>query len=554
MTYDLKTARLPRLGTAALRAVVALTENPIVGPALIRKLKKDGGISGIRDLHVDEPPTLMPLLASGDRRMPPLSPAVSTTIPGFHFPGIDDYHAAYRSGRVTPLDVAERFLTQRAESEKGPKPLRAFIAVDRENVLAQAKASTERWRAAAPLGLFDGVPAAIKDEMDVAGYGTTLGTKFLGRTPASEDCTVAARLRAAGALLVGKANMHEIGINVTGLNPHHGCTRNPYNDSYHTGASSSGPATAVASGLAPIGIGADGGGSIRIPSALTGLVGLKATFGRISEFGAAPLCWSLAYIGPMTTSVRDCALTYELVAGPDPRDHHSLGHPDVAIDAEMPGSLEGLRLGVYWPWFRHATPEVVQRCETLLNALANRGARIVEVDIPELNAQRVAHIVTITSEMAAAMDRYYAAHRLDFGLDVRVNMKLARSWMSDEYVTAQRIRTRAIAIWSKALAKVDAIITPTTGQAAPKINEAALPAGESDLTTSLEIMRYAVNSNLTGHPAITMPAGYDANGLPIGLQAIGHPWQEQLLLRIAGAAEQIVERLAPRRWYPLLDQ
>jgi Asp-tRNA(Asn)/Glu-tRNA(Gln) amidotransferase A subunit family amidase len=555
MTYDLKTARLPKLGTAALRAVVALAENPVVGPALISKLKKDGGISGIRDLHVDEPPTLMPMHAAGNRPVPALVPASEPpgAAPGFRFPGIDDFHAAYRSGRVTPLDIAERFLAQRAESESGSKPLRAFIAVNRENLLAQAAASTARWRSGAPLGLFDGVPAAIKDEMDVAGYGTTTGTKFLGRTPATEDCTVAARLRAAGALLVGKANMHEIGINVTGLNPHHGCTRNPYNDAYHTGASSSGPATAVASGLTPIGIGADGGGSIRIPSALTGLVGLKATFGRVSEFGAAPLCWSLAYIGPMTTSVRDCALTYELIAGSDARDHHSLGHPDVTIDAEMPGSLEGLRLGVYWPWFRHATPEVVQQCEKLLNALANRGARIVEVDIPELNAQRVAHIVTITSEMAAAMDRYYAAHRLDFGLDVRVNMKVARSWMSDEYVTAQRIRTRAIAIWTKALANVDAIITPTTGRAAPKINEAALPDGESDLTTSLEIMRYAVNSNLTGHPAISMPAGYDAAGLPIGLQAIGHPWQEQLLLRIAGAAEQIVERKAPRRWYPLLD-
>ena len=288
MTYDLTTARLPKLGTAALRAVVALTENPIVGPSLISKLKQDGGISGLRDLRIDEPPTLMPLHERGDRPMPPFAPAAPSANPGFHFPGIDDYHAAYRSGQVTPLDVAERFLAQRAESEKGPKPLRAFIAVHREDVLAQAKASTERWRAGTPLGLFDGVPAAIKDEMDVAGYGTTVGTKFLGRTPAREDCTVAARLRAAGALLVGKANMHEIGINVTGLNPHHGCTRNPYNDTYHTGASSSGPATVVSSGLAPIGIGADGGGSIRIPAALTGLVGLKATFGRISEFGAAP--------------------------------------------------------------------------------------------------------------------------------------------------------------------------------------------------------------------------------------------------------------------------
>jgi Asp-tRNA(Asn)/Glu-tRNA(Gln) amidotransferase A subunit family amidase len=554
VTYDLTTATLPKLGTGGLRAVVALAENSLVGPALISKLKKDGGIDGIRKLRVDEAPTLMPMHASTERAIPALDPSAAPHAPGFRFPGIDDYHEAYRSGRVTPLDVAESFLAQQAKSDSDPRPLRAFIAVHRDDVLAQAKASTGRWRSGKPLGLFDGVPAAVKDEMDVAGYGTTVGTKFLGRTPATEDCTVAARLRAAGALLVGKANMHEIGINVTGLNPHHGCTRNPYNDAYHTGASSSGPATAVASGLTPIGIGADGGGSVRIPSALTGLVGLKATFGRISEFGAAPLCWSLAYIGPMTTSVRDCALTYALIAGPDPRDHNSLGHPDAGVDAAMPASLRGVRLGVYWPWFRHATREVVEKCEALLRALVDRGATLVEIDIPELNAQRVAHIVTITSEMAASMDRYYAKHREDFGLDVRVNMTVARSWHGDEYVTAQRIRTRAMAIWASALSGVDAIITPSTGQAAPKINEAALPYGESDLTTSLEIMRFAPPLNLTGHPAISMPAGYDANGLPIGLQAIGHPWQERLLLRIAGAAEQIVQRQAPTRWYPVLNR
>ena len=553
MTYDLKAATLPKLGTTALRAVVRLVENGVVGPPLIERLKKDGGLSRIRELAPDEPPTLLPHHAADQRAVPPLIHAPAThEPPGFRFPGIDDYHEAYRRGDLSPEQVAERFIAQRGESERGPRPLRAFIAVRQDDLLAQARASAERWRSGKPLGVFDGVPVAIKDEVDVAGYGTTAGTSFLGREPATADCTVAARLRAAGALLVGKANMHEIGINVTGLNPHHGCTRNPYNDAFHTGASSSGSGTAVAAGLVPVAIGADGGGSIRIPGALCGVVGIKPTFGRVSEHGASPLCWSLAYLGPMAASVRDCSRTFELVAGADPHDTNSLGHPPVGLDESVPGSLAGVRLGVYWPWFRHATPEMVERCEWLVRSLVERGATLHEVEIPELDAQRVAHIVTITSEMSAAMAPHYAKHRTDFGLDTRVNLAIARSWTAAEYVTAQRLRTRAMAIWARAFGSVDAIVTPSTGQTAPRINEAALPLGESDLSMSLQVMRFAPWSNLTGHPAITMPAGYDSNGLPIGLQAIGRPWGEQMLFRIAAMAELLVERRMPTRWYPSL--
>ena len=554
MAYDLSDRTFPRLGTGALRLVAALAEMPILGPLLVAKLKRDGGITAIRHTFPDESPTLFPHHAADPRPVPALVLATTpTATPGFHYPGLDDFHAAFRAGRVTPVDVAERFLAQQAASDEGARPLRAYIAVRRDDVLAQAHASAERWRAGAPLGLFDGVPVAIKDEMDVAGYPTTVGTRFIGGAPAHEDCAAAARLRAAGAVITRKTNMHEIGINVTGLNPHHGTTRNPYHDGYHTGASSSGSATAVAAGLVPVAIGCDGGGSVRIPAALCGQVGLKPTFGRVSEFGVYPLCWSLAYVGPIATSAADCARTYAVIAGADPRDPHSLGHPDVALDHAAPGSLAGVRLGVYWPWFRDAEPEVVARCETLLRHLVNCGATLVEVDIPELESQRIAHIITISSEMASSMMRHLPRHQRDFGLDVRVNIAVAQSWLAEEYVAAQRIRTRAMALWANALADVDAVITSATGQTAPPINEAALPDGESDLTTTVRIMRFAFESNLTGHPSITMPAGYDAAGLPVGLQATGRPWGEALLFRLAAVAEQCVERRGPQRYYPLLD-
>ncbi len=554
MTYDLKSVSLPKLGTRALRILANLVENPITSGPLIQKVRRDAGIDRIKQNSSEEAPTYLPILDADDRAIPPLVPAASPrAAPGFHFPGVDDFERAYREARVDPEQIAERFLERREQSERDVPALRAFISVSRDDVMFQARASAARWRAGRPLGAFDGVPVAVKDEMDQAGHGTTAGTKFLGGTRATFDSTVVARLRAAGALLVGKANMHELGINVTGLNPHHGTTRNPYDDRYHTGGSSSGPATIVASGLAPVAIGADGGGSIRMPSALCSIVGLKATFGRVSEHGSVQLCWSVAHFGPMATSVRDCALAYELIAGPDPLDLNTLGHPAVELDSAAPADLSGVTLGVYWPWFRHATTDVVERCEALLRSLVERGATLREIEIPELDLTRVAHLVTITGEMAAAMQPHYARHQKDFSLDSRVNLAIARSFLGSEYVIAQRIRTRSIATFQRALSHVDAIITPATGQTAPRVNEASQPLGESDLSTTTEIMRFAFPSNFTGHPAISFPAGYDSNGLPVGMQAIGRPWGERMLFRIAAAAEQIVERRAPKRWYPLLE-
>ena len=432
--------------------VAALLESPLTAPLLLARLKSDAGLSRIRTDDVEEPPTFFPELPPDERPVPPLARATAPAVPpGFRFPGMDDFTRAYREGGSTPERVAERFVEQRERSERDAPALKAFIAVDRDDLMAQARASTARWRSGAALGPFDGVPVAIKDEIDQAGYPTTVGTSFLGSLRAEHDASVVARLRAAGALLVGKANMHELGINVTGLNPHHGTTRNPYDDRFHTGGSSSGPATVVASGLAPVAIGADGGGSIRMPAALCSLVGLKATFGRVSERGAFPLCWSVAHIGPIATSVRDCARTYELIAGPDPLDPLSLAHPAVEVDDAPAADLRGVTLGVYWPWFRHAAPEVVQRCESLVRSLVERGAVLREVEIPELDMTRVAHVVTITGEMAAAMMPHDRDHRHDFGLDARVNLATARSSTAAEYVSAQRIRTRAIAAFERAL-------------------------------------------------------------------------------------------------------
>ncbi len=558
--YDLESTELPYLAGLPLRLFVALLEGPLRG-LLTPTLLANAGITRLREQQIDEPPTLYPMHFEGA----PVSEAGSVPPaelpgppglpgPGFRFATVHDYARAYREGKTTPDEVARKALEAIEASNSGDPPLRAIIAVEREDVLRQAAAATQRIQEGRALSVFDGVPVAVKDEVDMAPYPTTVGTAFLGRSPAAEDSTVVARMRAAGALLIGKANMHEIGIGVTGLNPHHGTTRNPYNPGHYTGGSSSGPGAAVASGLCPVAIGADGGGSIRIPSSFCGLVGLKSTFGRVSEFGAAPLCWSVAHLGPLAATATDAALAFGVLAGPDPRDHHSLHQPSPTLAGWDDVDLRDLTLGVYWPWFRHASADVVSACEALLGELESHGATVREIAIPDLEIGRVAHVITIAGEMTQAMARYDAEHRSEHGLDVRINLALAREFTARDYIQAQRARTRMMANFGHALEQVDVIITPTTGLPAPAIPPAALPHGDSDLSTLIEIMRFTTFANFTGLPAITFPAGYNEAGLPIGMQAMGRAWQEQTLLRLALVAEQIVERRAPQVYYELLAE
>jgi Asp-tRNA(Asn)/Glu-tRNA(Gln) amidotransferase A subunit family amidase len=556
--YDLESIKLPYLSGKSLRLMVAAMEGPsrsLLTPNLLRS----SGITAFRQLEFDEEPTFHPITYTGTltteaAQMPetelPAAPAGAGS--GFHFPSVYDYARAYREGRTDPVAVAERVLDAIAASDAADPPLRAMIAVDREDVLRQARDTAERIRRGEARSVLDGVPVAVKDELDMIPYPTKVGTTFLGTSPATQDATAVARVRAAGALLIGKANMHEIGIGVTGFNPHYGTPRNPYDSAHYTGGSSSGPATAVAAGLCPVAIGADGGGSIRVPAAFCGVVGLKATHGRMSEFGAAPLDWSVAHVGPLAATATDAALAYGLMAGPDPQDPLSRHQPPPTLAGWDDLDLNGLTLGIFWPWFRHASEEVVAACESLLAGFQERGAQVREIALPDLEAGRGAHVITIASEMNAALESHYQAHHKEYGLDVRLNLALSRAFTARDYIRAQQARTRLIRNFETALANVDLIITPSTGIVAPAIPPAALKDGDSDLTTLTEIMRFATPANMTGLPAISFPAGYTDAGLPIGMQAMGRAWEEPTLLRLALVAEQMVERRRPRVWFDLL--
>ncbi len=568
MSYDLKDVKMPVLTGRALRAFTAALDNRLTGPSLVKKLMADAGVPRLAELKDLPDPLFLPLApapepaaATGEekprlssrlvaifRREPAAKTAVAEPPAGpAPFRNVTDFTSAYKSGRTSPTEVAERFLA--AYAKLNPQ-IHAFIAVNPDDVRRQAAAATERWKSGKPLGPLDGVPVAIKDELDVAGYPTTVGTAFL-KDLAAEDATTVARLRAAGALIVGKANMHELGVNPTGYNPHHGHAKNPYDPARDTGGSSSGPAAAVASGLVPLALGADAGGSIRVPSSLTGVYGLKATYGGVSEHGAYPVCWSVAHVGPLGASVYDVALAHRLIAGPDPADPHTASAPVPEEPNWNRQDLSGLKVGIWPAWFDHAEPGVVEVARAALKQMQEAGAEIVEFELPGLDDARIAHAVTVLAEMGRSFQRTQE-HWRELAPATRINLKIGQSASATDYVAAQQVRARMVAALDELLGRVDLIATPTTAIPAPLIPKAAESDGISDLGTVTKLMRFIFLTNLTGHPSLSLPAGYTAEGLPVGLQLSGRAWGERTLLEAAWVLERASERRRPEVFVDLL--
>lgn len=576
MAYDLMHPKAPRLSGALLEAVAALLERPTVGKPAAKSLLKAAGIDHFRHVHVPEPPRMHPLSATGGvtaGREPSeleLAEALATGAGGgFQFPTLRTYAEAYRDGSVTPTQVAERVIQTLMEQDRGDPPLYLFVRWNEGEIRKQAEESTRRYKEGNPRSILEGVPVPIKDELDVAGFPTSLGTSFLTTKRAEKDATVVTRLREAGAIILGKANMHEIGIGVTGLNPNYGTPINPYAPWRYPGGSSSGSAAAVALGLAPVAVGADGGGSIRVPSAFCGVAGLKPTYARVSSRGEGPLVWSVAQVGPIAASVADLAILYAAMAGPDERDPWTMEQPPLGLD-RLPPSVEGMRLGIYTPWFEDASDDILEVVRSAVERLIEAGAQVIEIDIPELENLRVAHLITIVTEQMASMERHYKDHRTDFGIETRANLALARRLTGSDYLKAQQIRERGLRQWRKIFASVDAVVTPTTAILPPKVPEDRLLSGVSDLHGLAEIMRYVTPANLLGFPAISVPAGFvtahsrhflhtqeekDHEGkvyseVPVGVQFIAPHWEEARLLRLGAAVEAAVERPQPRVYFP----
>ncbi len=553
MGYDLKSLNLPKLYGKMLAIFTSAVSSKTTRPLFIGSLIENGGIPKLRKMKFEEEPIYFPLVipakhASGP--MPTPEHALDkkrTSKEQMPYALIRDYAEAYRKGTLTPIEVAEQVIESIEKSGDTSPKMNAFSAFSTENIRKQAKISADLLKKKKPRSYLEGVPVAIKDEIDLVPYPTTVGTKFLGAQPAAKDAFVCSRLREAGALLVGKTNMHEIGIATNGENVHHGRIANPYDLKRDTGGSSSGSGAAVAAGIVPVAIGADGGGSIRVPASLCGVVGLKPTFGRVSEVGAAPLCWSVAHLGPLGASVEDVAMVYQIIAGPDPSEPLSQQQSPVTLEGWNKPDLKGVRIGVFSDWSNHASREIVEKNEQMIAEFEKAGAVVVKITIPELDAMRVAHAVTILSEMAACMQNY-PENWNDFAASTRLSLVLGQEMSSHDYIQAQRMRNRAMTTFAEIFRDVDVILTPTTALTAPVVPDIALSDGWSDLSTDTEMMRFVFPGNLLGNPAISFPVGYDSNGMPVGMQAIGRHWEENLLLRVAYNAEMRFTRKLPTHY------
>jgi aspartyl-tRNA(Asn)/glutamyl-tRNA(Gln) amidotransferase subunit A len=439
-----------------------------------------------------------------------------------------------RRGELT----AETLLDQHLQSIALQQPrLNCFVTLDEAGARAQAKASAARHNAGAPLSMLDGIPIALKDNIDVAGLPTSNGTAELRQ--ASDDAAVTARLRAAGAVLLGKLNMHECALGATTDNPHHGPTHNPWRHGHTPGGSSGGSGAAVAAGLVLAALGTDTLGSVRLPAAYCGIVGLKATMGLISTRGVVPLSDSLDHIGPLCLSVRDSLLLLSLLAGEDVGQAGSVAAPPGwSPEPKARDSLQGLRIGVLdQAWTADLREDVAAGFTQAEQVLQDLGANLVPVSLPDFppGALQRPALLVIEAEGTDALADPLRQTPNAFSDDLKSMLAYGRDAPAERLIEVRRLLDEAGSAVRETFDQVDLIASPTAPQTAFAFTD-PVPVNQASLT---------MLANISGCPAITLPSGIAPSGLPLALQLMARPFGEAELLGAAQILENTWGRLTP---------
>ncbi len=381
-----------------------------------------------------------------------------------------------------------------------------------------------------------GIPVAIKDVYETAGIRTTAGSKFLADNIPGEDAFVVRKLKAAGAVINGKTNMHEIALGMTNINPHYGACRNPWDNRCISGGSSGGSAVAVATGMCTIALGSDTGGSIRIPAALCGVVGLKPTYGRVSLRGVIPLSLNLDHAGPITRTVRDAALSLSIIAGYDPLDPGSLDFP---VDDFLGHIDEGVR---NWhvavaagKCIEASDGPVMAALDDAILIFKHLGAQVEKVEMDWLETAAKSNGQMTQADAAAFHRERLAEHPDWFGEDVRERLEMGRALTSTEYASARREQVDTRRRFETFFAKYDLLLLPTTPIPAPEIE------GTRSVEAARLLTRFAAPFNLAGLPALSIPCGFTNKGLPVGLQIIAGQRKEAKVLQAGNAFEQATD-------------
>jgi aspartyl-tRNA(Asn)/glutamyl-tRNA(Gln) amidotransferase subunit A len=463
---------------------------------------------------------------------------------------------AYRRGDLTPTAVAESYLT-RIDALDGR--VGAYLTVMREHALASARESERRWRAGSALGPLDGAPLALKDVLCTRGVRTTCASKMLEAFVPPYDATVVERLRAAGAVILGKTNLDEFAMGSSTEHSAFHPTRNPWDLARVPGGSSGGSAAAVAGGLAAGAFGSDTGGSIRQPAAFCGVVGMKPTYGRVSRYGLVALASSLDQIGPFAQDVEDAAVLLGAIAGHDRRDTTSIDEPVPDYVAELRRGVAGLTLGLPDEYFIDGMdPDVERAVRRAIEVLQGLGARVERVSLPTTRHSLAAYYVILPAEASSNLARYDGVkyglrvpgrdlvemesrtRAAGFGAEVKRRIMLGTYALSAGYYDAyygkaQSVRTLVRREFAAAFARVDLIVAPTTPNVAFKHGEK-----EDPLSMYLNDV-FTIPGNLSGIPGVSVPCGFSVAGLPIGLQILGRPLDEARVLRAAFAYEQATD-------------
>jgi aspartyl-tRNA(Asn)/glutamyl-tRNA(Gln) amidotransferase subunit A len=455
-----------------------------------------------------------------------------------HWLTASEIGAAYDAGALSPVELVRQLLDRIATYDG---QFNAFVAVDAQAALDQARLAENELRAGRRRGPLHGVPIGIKDLIDVAGQPTTCHSKILVDNIAARDAFVVARLRAAGAIILGKLALHEFAIGGPASDLPFPAARNPWNIRHHAGGSSSGSGAALAAGFTPLALGTDTGGSIRNPAGHCGVVGLKPTYGLVSRRGVFPLCFTLDHVGPMTRSVNDAALTLDALAAHDTEDPGSASNPGEpygkSYASELGRGVRGLRFGVVRHFHENdmrATDDVAGAIDDTARLLREAGADVCDIQLPRLQEFMTAQRVIFHAESWAVHAKWLRERPEDYSRISRRKLMPGAFLSAGEYVQAQQRRAVLIDSVNAALRDVDILIVANSLDPACEIDD------EEECTRTYG--RHARSPfNLTGHPALAMMCGLSADGLPLSVQFVGRAYDEMTVLRVGAAFERMAK-------------
>lgn len=448
-----------------------------------------------------------------------------------------------KTREVSPVEVTENILEYIDEINSKTN---AYITITADTALESARKAEAEIIAGNYKGIFHGVPIALKDNIYFAKELTTMASKIHGDFIPENDATVTAKLREAGAVFTGKLNMHEYAWGIDNNNPHFGAVHNPWNPEKVPGGSSGGSGAAVASHSTYSSLGTDTAGSIRIPSSACGIVGLKPTHGRVSKYGIYPLAWTLDHVGPMAKSITDAAAMLSIISGFDVKDPTSANAPVHDYLSGLNGNVKGLRIGINEDYFfKNVDSRVEKLVRDRITDLEKQGATVKSVSIPTLRHAEWIELATSLSEASTIHHRNLQTRPNDYGADIRLLFEIGEMFSGVDYLQAQQARRQLKREFVEALSEVDVIITPTLPFIPPTIGDSTVDINGHEVDFIENCIRFTGPSNLTGLPALTVPAGI-TEGMPVGLQIIGRAFDEARVLNV-GMAIELMQPLGDHR-------